>query len=73
MHLVFENGERFDTRDRLVRAVAEVLRRSPHCRVEPDRAERLAEEVLIAAARAASEGGRTRTARGVIPGAAGPA
>ena len=42
MKLVFENGERFDTRERLVRAVAEVLRRSPHCRVEPDRAERLA-------------------------------
>ena len=63
MHLVFENGERFDTRERLVRAVAEVLRRSPHCRVESDRAERLAEEVLIAAARAASEGGRTRAAK----------
>ena len=36
MHLVFENGERFDTCDRLVRAVAEVLRRSPHCRVEAE-------------------------------------
>ena len=42
MHPVFENGERFDTRERLVRAVAEVLRRSSHCRVEADRAERLA-------------------------------
>ena len=37
MQSVFENGERFDTRERLVRAVAEVLRRSPHCRVEADR------------------------------------
>ena len=73
MHLVFENGERFDTRDRLVRAVAEVLRRSPHCRVEPDRAERLAEEVLIAAARAASEGGRGRGTRGAFGGRPGAA
>lgn len=72
MKLVFENGERFDTRERLVRAVAEVLRRSPHCRVEPDRAERLAERVLIAAARAASEGGRSRTAGSVVRGTAGP-
>lgn len=59
MALVFENGQSFELHDRLVRAVAEVLRRSPHCRVEPGRAERLAEEVLIAAARAACEG-RTR-------------
>ena len=41
-------------RAHVVRAAAEVLERHPDCRVSLDRADRLAEQVLIAAARAVS-------------------
>lgn len=54
MKIVLENGEEFDMRAHVVRAAAEVLERHPDCRVSLDRADRLAEQVLIAAARAVS-------------------
>ena len=61
MKTVLENGEEFDLRQYVVRAAADVLARSPDCRVSLERADRLAEQVLIAAARAVA---RSQASRG---------
>ena len=60
MKLVLDNGEEFDLRQHVVRAAASVLERSPDCHVSLERADRLAEQVLVAAARAVARGQATR-------------
>ena len=52
MKMVLDNGEEFDLRQYVVREAAAVLSRSPDCHVSLERADRLAEQVLVAAARA---------------------
>ena len=52
MKLVLSNGEEFDLRHHVVRAAAEVLERSTECHVSLERADRLAEQILVAAAQA---------------------
>ena len=52
MKLVLENGEEFDLRQHVIRAAAAILERSPECHVSLERADRLAEQVLVAAAQA---------------------
>ena len=61
MKMVLEDGEEFDLRQYVVRAAAAVLSRSPDCHVSLERADRLAEQVLIAAAQAVA---RSQASRG---------
>ena len=58
MKKVLDNGEEFDLRHYVLRAAASVLERSPDCHVSLERADRLAEQVLVAAAQAVAKGGR---------------
>ena len=60
MKMVLENGEEFDLRQYVVQAAAAVLARSPDCHVSLERADRLAEQMLIAAARAVARGQAAR-------------